>query len=640
MIANEERLALVLEANDRATATLQKVRKELELTGASVQRGRRGTGELGQAFDRVGSSGHSSLLKTSRAMQSIAYAADEAKLGTMGASRAMGQLAEGLASASGSTLFIGLASGIGAAVLAATTLYSLLQDSAEQMKPTEAYLRHLANISVTTAKAELENARKARDAAREQFTREASSGYLERVKRVGEGKTPAERLSLLRQGGTRADLMDKADANYQAALEKVLLIDKGERNHLSTLRLQFDQTTKQGRLEAEISRAKLEGIRRHAGQLSVETAAADGALKMETLRIEASARRLDINGKEIPLSAAEIRMQATLVGQAREKRDLAVAIATATQLERDTKALNASQSRLDALGDELNVTSSIERQHNAILRQYSAESDALGPIQTLNEYQLEQLRQMGVIREGNLKLLEREFLLRGTLSVLERGSRSENVGESYSAQMKLIEAQRLEDIKKNGYTEVEATARAEEKKRQLRKQTTEQTKRDFRTVEDVLLASNSRQIKAVGHAVQTIRRLEIGVEGSKAAVKALREGAESLASFAMGDFRGGALHLASAAQFAAVAALAAQESLGGGSSAGGGGGGGGGTSGAGTFEPRSSTEGQGALVLNVYSQNPYGAEQIQSVQYLLNRAEILKRPAAIQIAPTNGLRVA
>jgi hypothetical protein len=79
-----------------------------------------------------------------------------------------------------------------------------------------------------------------------------------------------------------------------------------------------------------------------------------------------------------------------------------------------------------------------------------------------------------------------------------------------------------------GKTRSKRIARPRSRKRKLLRDTIDQAKQNYKTVEDVLLASNSRQVKAVGHAVQTIRRLEIGVEGSKAAVKALREGAEAL----------------------------------------------------------------------------------------------------------------
>jgi hypothetical protein len=39
MMANEERLALILEANDKASAIIQKVRKEIEATDGAAGKG-------------------------------------------------------------------------------------------------------------------------------------------------------------------------------------------------------------------------------------------------------------------------------------------------------------------------------------------------------------------------------------------------------------------------------------------------------------------------------------------------------------------------------------------------------------------------------------------------------------------------
>jgi hypothetical protein len=69
MMANEERLALILEANDKASAILQKVRKEIEATDNAAGKGRKGTSELGNEFDKLSDG---KLVKSARAMSSIA----------------------------------------------------------------------------------------------------------------------------------------------------------------------------------------------------------------------------------------------------------------------------------------------------------------------------------------------------------------------------------------------------------------------------------------------------------------------------------------------------------------------------------------------------------------------------------------
>lgn len=91
----------------------------------------------------------------------------------------------------------------------------------------------------------------------------------------------------------------------------------------------------------------------------------------------------------------------------------------------------------------------------------------------------------------------------------------------------------------------------------------------------------------------------------------------------------GALAVAGAREVAQLGEMAG----GGGSSSGGGSAGGSGSSS--TFEPRSGTEGAGSVTIQLYSQNPYGAEQIQELKYQLNRAGILKIP--VPISPTKQL---
>jgi hypothetical protein len=118
---------------------------------------------------------------------------------------------------------------------------------------------------------------------------------------------------------------------------------------------------------------------------------------------------------------------------------------------------------------------------------------------------------------------------------------------------------------------------------------------------------------------------------------AVRQFVRASASFAAGDYGGAARHAAAGVLATAGAHEVAQlgEMAGGGGSSSGGGSAGGGGSSSTTFEPRSATEGQGMVTINLLSANPYGPEQIQQVQYQLQRADILKRP--IPISPTNRL---
>lgn len=121
MMANEERLALVLEANDKATATLQRVRKEIELARGSTTRLNRDTG----AYDLEASK----VRRGALAFGAVARAANDARLGTQGAIVAASNLAETLALVTRSAKFASWATGIGAAVAILGTFYSLLRDT-------------------------------------------------------------------------------------------------------------------------------------------------------------------------------------------------------------------------------------------------------------------------------------------------------------------------------------------------------------------------------------------------------------------------------------------------------------------------------------------------------------------------------
>jgi hypothetical protein len=215
-----------------------------------------------------------------------------------------------------------------------------------------------------------------------------------------------------------------------------------------------------------------------------------------------------------------------------------------------------------------------------------------------------------------------------------------NVADKYNARIAEINAEADADAQA-GRDAVDIEAQKQAKIRALRRDTARAAMEDAKSLTAVLIDSGSKQVRAVGHAAESIRRVVIGAQAAHAAVEAAIEGGKAIGSLAALDFRGAALHGAAALELAKAAALGAQESLGGGRSAGTGGGGGAGGGGTGsTFEPRTGTEGQGSVIVNLYSENPYGAEKIQQVQYLLRRADVLKQPAAVQIAPTTGLRAA
>jgi hypothetical protein len=145
-----------------------------------------------------------------------------------------------------------------------------------------------------------------------------------------------------------------------------------------------------------------------------------------------------------------------------------------------------------------------------------------------------------------------------------------DVKADYEARLAQINAEAKAELEQNPERAVDIEAQKQAKIRALRRETAKQAMQDAKELTGVLIDSGSKQVKAVGHAAETIRRVVIGAQAAHAAVEAAIEGGKAIGSLATGDFRGAALHGAAALELAKAAALGAQESLGGGSGSGGG----------------------------------------------------------------------
>lgn len=637
MIGNDATLQLVLTANDQASAILEKVRKQIQATGAASGQGGKKTHELN---DEIGKISDGKLVKSARAMSSIAYAAEEAKLGGREAARAMGELAETLALASGNAKFAGWAIGLNAAVLGATALIGVLRDAPEQTKPTDLFIRRLSHLTKDEADTERDQLRNFRDSILQQTATEADQYWTRFKKMMGANLGSDTGRRIARQGGVDFELLDHTNANLEELTRKSLIdLTTAERNRVLGLKDQTTEMSKQKGIELELGIAKIASIHHQMSSIELQKQEALAGKRNADQQTDTMFRFRDANGKIHTLTSAELALKGQLLERNRQIYGQAVATARATYDElvsegrfQDQQIVWYARRRLsqnDFQNSLDDARRSYEAQIHALERSgleasdMKAKQDRITEAYTLQVQLLQQQHDIQTRRQ------------RAQNDVDSAGTRligPGNVGEELRAKLEAIETARVAAIKA-GEDEVEANRTAEIAKRKLLRDTIDQAKQNYKTMEDVLLASNSRQVKAVGHAVQTIRRLEIGVEGSKAAVMALREGAEALASFAHGDFAGGGLHLASAAQFAATAALAAQESLGGGRSVSGGGGGG--TTGTSTFEPRNNGGG-GSQSIILITKDPYGREQMQRVMWELDRAGQMKRPP-VEIPPTSGI---
>lgn len=644
MMTNEQRLALVLEASDNATATLQRVRKEIEATGASTRKGTKDTGGLNSEFDKISDT---KLVKGARAMSSIARAAEEAKLGSKEATRAMGELAETVALASGNAKLAGWAIALNAAVIAGGALVSILQQAGEAAKPSEQYLKHVQNLTDARARMEASTVQAQRTAAlnavdSDNTTSDSSFLHrmLHRTKREGDD---SPMLRAAKDFGDSFGFTSAAVRNAETVVQNTdLLSDKAielakiEKIRLIGLGDQTREMMRQHAAESELGEVRLRSILHQATSLDLQKAEALSAKRNADQQVDAQFRSRDADGQLHKLTADELSMKGQLLGKNRENYDLAIQAADlaykdqqeSTKYSQDqtiwyaTRRLAQSdyQTSLDtalhSYGDQLYAL----QRSGKTAEDITAETGRL-----TQEYLLQKalLEQMHDLQTNKLRAQNNVDAAGGGL--FGPG----NAGEQHQARLDQIEEERVAAIQA-GEDEVEANRRAQNEIRKENRRVIDEARDNYKTIEDVLIASKSRQIKAIGHAAQTLRKLEIGAEGAYDAVLALREGGLALASFASGDFAGGALHLASAAQLGAAAALAGQEALGGGTSSGGGGGG---ASGAGTFEPRNAASG-GPQVINLYTTNPYSRENIQQVQYELDRAGVLKIP------PTTGIRVA
>jgi hypothetical protein len=220
------------------------------------------------------------------------------------------------------------------------------------------------------------------------------------------------------------------------------------------------------------------------------------------------------------------------------------------------------------------------------------------------------------------QIAQRAAILQGSDSVYDRTQ----------GRLIAIEQERQAEIKKTGDI-LAANEAAEQKKRALYGETAKQASDDAKTIFDVFRNSSNSTLKAIGTFGENLRRVVIGAEAARALVNAATESAAAIASLAVGDFRGAALHGEAALSYGAAAALGARESLGGGGSGGGASGGGGGDGGGGsTFTPNQQPAG-GTTVINLITTDPYGRESINRVSWQLQRNGTLNVP----IYPTSGV---
>jgi hypothetical protein len=305
----------------------------------------------------------------------------------------------------------------------------------------------------------------------------------------------------------------------------------------------------------------------------------------------------------------------------------------------DAAALKAYAARFGAARSEFALrTEQIEAERQAGAQQIEQEfrhRDAQGNLVALTA---EEVRLRGTLLEQNNAIARaKQIQLDADREAAQIAARTTLLGLSDSlydqtqARLIQIEQERQAEIKKTGDVAT-ANEAAEKKKQALYRDTAKQANDAAASIIGVLESTNNKALKAVGTFGENLRRVVIGAEAAKALVRAATEGAEAIASLAVGDFRGAALHGEAALQFGAAAALGARESLGGGGGGGGGRAGSSGGGGSSTFTPTTQPAG-GTTVINLITTDPYGREAMNRVSYTLQRNGTLNMP----IYPTSGL---
>lgn len=476
------------------------------------------------------------------AVSSIAFAAEQSALGGRQAVIAFGNLATTLSFVSQSAKFASWAGGIGAAVVVAGTLASLLS-------------------------------------------------------RIGKEERDREEARFKRQLG---------DADVHTA-ERLLTVLKEQKKELEGIR----QSTAAGRLTQRVDNwlEGLIGVGRGAEIAKARTRIKEVEIEREAL-IERHARAEATRRRENTESLITLERQVT--AQARLLTD-AVSIG-----EQDAEIAAIEQQRLERV---------IE-----IGNQYRNQRDQQGHILRLTADQEAQLVRI-VERENEISRIQREAAERrraeartqGTIEFMrEHGTAKDR----FDARMAEIEILQQREERLYGDSTI-AAERAEIRKRQLYRETAKEAGRTFGLIHDAFINSSSRELKAIAHIADSIRRVQIGAEAALAAVESARQFALVPAALARGAPWAAAFHALSGTQLAAAAALGFREALG---SGGGGGAAGGGGVGAGTtFEPDRGVSGGGEQTIILQLLDPDTPSAIGRTMWLMKRNQVLHRQSFIPI---------
>lgn len=336
--------------------------------------------------------------------------------------------------------------------------------------------------------------------------------------------------------------------------------------------------------------------------------------------------------KSIELANTQFRNE--VAARAKERQDRIAAGALDLQLAQDRAVRTKTEFELSL--EQIDVE---QRQHDTEIRNSFIRRSASGAIIDLTAQEIEQvntlLEQNFALTRTKKDQLGQEIALARQQASAAQLQGSDKLTDRFQGRLQEIELERQAQIRATGDV-VTANKNAEQQKRALSRETLAATADALKSIEEITANSDNTRTKAANNFAKNFRAVIIGAKAAEAAVDSLKAFASVPAHLAVGDFAGAGLAALAGTQLAAAAAIGFSEAGGGGRAGGGGGGGSSPGSSSSTFAPRGDALG-GNVVVNLYTTDPYGGENIRKVSWLLQRGDITKRP--IYVPATADLRM-
>ena len=505
-----------------------------------------------------------------------------------GMATAAGGLATGISMISGSAAVAASAAGIGALITIAVIAAEVLSKLTATAKNTQVTMDHIGGFStrqLSAASAELAGI-------------EAQLGAAQKK------AADASKYDITNIAGTGKDILSRGAIAAQQELDNLLERRNALQKKIGELSKTDIQETRDRTLAGIVivAAAQQTAVGRYRGQLAV----------IESDRLEA------IRSRSLTEEAANTRAATQRRALAKQGEDYLDGLA------------EANAAHIDAL-----TTTSFQARINAADRAAAKEKEDLKDRALSATDEIAAVTQIELRRKGLVTLAERERDTALATSVARRQSESEDPREVQQGKLALIDQEYLADVKLLGAKE--ALLNADQKRAKLARDMVQQGLAGYGLL-STAVKNHGTVVGAVAKAgADAVRLYEIYEKGKSAAISAQIQFADATAAFAVGNFAGGALHLAAAGGYAAAAVAAGAEALGGGASGGGSSGGSDANGGYGTFQPTNSNGG-GSQTLIFQMVNPASGEVLNETAYQLNRGGLLKRP----IRPGNfgGLLVA